>query len=85
MIEPKDRCTGHANKNAEFGRKTPFLDRMGGEVGRAAEEGGVAEGQNAGIAEQKVKGAGEEREAQHLHQEYRIEIEGREDQHEQCR
>ncbi|KTF08313.1 hypothetical protein MGSAQ_000190 [marine sediment metagenome] len=50
---------------------------MGGEIRRAAEERRVAEGEDAGVAEQQVEGAGEEGEAQHLHQEDRVEVEGR--------
>ncbi len=49
---------------------------MGGDIGRAAEEGGMAEGQDAGVAQKKIEGGGEQREAQHLHQEDRIHHEG---------
>jgi hypothetical protein len=41
----------------------------------------VAEGQQAAIAEQKVEGRGEQREAKHVHQEDRVDDE-RADRHE---
>ncbi|EGF47221.1 hypothetical protein AAULR_25856, partial [Lacticaseibacillus rhamnosus MTCC 5462] len=37
----------------------------------------MAEREDAGVAEQQVEGAGEEGEAQHLHQEDRVEVERR--------
>ncbi len=69
----KKRGSCDTDENAEFRRQPPFLHRMGGEIGGAAEEGRVSEGQEAGVTEQQVEGAGKEREAQQLHQEYGIE------------
>src|SRR3546814_2378454 len=71
--QPEKRRAGDADENAQFRRQPPFLHRVGGEIRRAAEERRVAEGEDAGIAEQQVEGAGEEGEAQHLHQEDRSE------------
>ena len=62
-----------AGEDAEVGRHAPYLDGMRGDVGRAAEERGVTERQEADIAEQQVEGAGEQRHAQRLHDEDRIE------------
>ncbi len=49
------------------------------DIGRAADEGGMAERQQPDKADQQVEGAGEEREAQRLHQEHGIEDEGRDE------
>src|SRR3546814_8874842 len=58
---------------------------MGGEIGRPSKEGGMAEGQKPRIAEQQVERACEEREAQDLHQEDRIDEERREQQENDAR
>jgi hypothetical protein len=56
------------------------LDEPAGDVGGEAEEGGMAEGQQAGEAEQQVEGAGEQREAQQLHHEHRVQADDRRQQ-----
>jgi hypothetical protein len=75
--EAKGGCGENAEYEAEFRRNAPDFHRMGRDIGRAAEEGCMAEGQNAGIAQQKVEGRGEQRKAQHLHQEDGVDHEGR--------
>ncbi|MNT24821.1 hypothetical protein D3C72_1603180 [compost metagenome] len=64
---------GRAEQQAEFGGQPPGLHAVARYIGRRAEERRMAERQQAGIAEQQVKGAGEQGEAQHLHQHHRIE------------
>ena len=60
---------GHrdAEQQADLGRHAPHLERVAGRVGGAAEEGGVAERQQAGEAQQQVEGAGEQGIAHDLH------------------
>ena len=53
---------------------------MAGEVAAHAEIGGMAEAEQPDIADQQVEGAGEQREAEQLHQEDGVEHEGRDDQ-----
>ena len=45
---------------------------MSRRIARAAEKRRMAEGQQAGVADQEIEGAGEQREAQGLHQKHRI-------------
>ncbi len=75
--QPQQRRAGDADENPQLRRQPPFLHRMGGEIGRTAEECRMPEGKDAGIAQQQVEGAGEQRETEHLHDEDRIEVEGR--------
>ncbi|MCY1247361.1 hypothetical protein D9M72_606820 [compost metagenome] len=79
IADHKAECCGsqHAKQNANFRRHPPNLDGMGRHIGRTAKEGCMAKGQNAGIAEQQVEGGGKQRKAQHLHQEDRVDHEGR--------
>ena len=51
---------------------SPRPDRVAGEVGGAAEEGGMAKGEQPRIAQKQVEGRGEQRECQKLHQEDRV-------------
>lgn len=70
-----------AGQQAEFGRHVPGLHDMAEEVARRAEEHGVAEAHQPDIAQQEIEGAGEQREAQRRHQEYRIGEPGRGQRH----
>ncbi len=53
------------------------LGDVGRDIGCPAEEHRVAERQQAAIADQQVEGAGEQRKAQRLHQEHRIDLKRR--------
>ena len=53
---------------------------MARHIGRRAEIGGMAEGQEPAGAQQQIEGAGEKCVAKHLREEQRIEEEGRADQ-----
>ena len=68
---------GGRREQAEFRRPAPHACGMGGDVGRGAEKQRVAEGEQAGIADQQVEGGGEQRETQGCREEERIEREGR--------
>ncbi len=72
------------DQDAEFRWYAPLLHRMRREVGRSAEEGCVAKGQKAGIAEQQIKGTGKQREAKHLHDEDGIDEKRRPDHQNQA-
>jgi hypothetical protein len=61
-----------AERDAQLGREAPDLGGVRRHVAGRAQEHRVAEGQQAAEAEQQVEGAGEQREAQHLHQEHRV-------------
>jgi hypothetical protein len=74
---PEQRAEAGTREQPEFGRGADLLAQPAGDVGRTAEERGVAEGQQAGVAEQQIECAGEQREAQDLHQERGID-------HERC-
>ncbi len=74
--EAKGGCGENAEYETEFRRDAPDFHRMGCDIGSAAEEGRMAEGQNAGIAQEKIEGGGEQRKAQHLHQEDGVDHEG---------
>ena len=81
-----DRDIAHddADDGGKGGTGDDADDRIGnhlghdpaGDVAGAAEEGGVAEGEQAGIAEQQVEGAGKQDEAQQLHHEHGVHHEG---------
>ena len=66
-----------AGRIASSGGKPQTLAACAVDVARGAEEHGVAEGQQAAEADQQVEGAGEQREAQRLHQEHRVDDERR--------
>src|SRR5690606_35909433 len=57
----------------------PGLCAIGADIAGKAEIGGMPERQKAGVAEQKVERAGEQRKAHHLHDEARVEHERRDD------
>ena len=57
----------------ELRRQPPDLGGVRRRRSAQAEERGVAEGEQPDIADQQVEGAGKQREAQHLHQEHRVE------------
>ena len=67
--KPRTAAASRAGEDRELGREAPDLGGVAGDVAGRAEEGGVAEGEQADIADQEVERAGEEREAQHVHQE----------------
>ena len=67
---PKPAAVSDAEQDAELRRQPPDLDRVRRDIGRRAEERGVAERQQPDIADQQVEGAGEQREAQRLGQEH---------------
>ena len=69
------RSSAGAGQQAQQCRQLPDLQRVARDVARGAEEYGVPEGQQPGIAEQQVERAGEKREAQHLHHQHRIDEE----------
>jgi len=69
----------HADDDADLGGDAPHLQRMGRGVAGGAEEHGMAERQQAAIADQEVERAGEQRKAQRLHHEVRIEARQRHD------
>jgi hypothetical protein len=68
-----------AEQDRELGRQAPDLGGMARGVPGHAEEHRVAEGEEADIADQEVEGGGEEGEAERLHQEDRIDDEGRDE------
>ena len=70
--QPEQGGNRGACQNAQFRRKGHHLDRMPSDVSRHAQKRRVAERQKAGIAKQQIEGAGEQREAEALHQEYRV-------------
>ena len=49
-----------------------YLDRVAGDIAGGAEEHGVAERQQSAVADQQIERAGEQRKAQRLHDEVRI-------------
>src|SRR6266851_2762521 len=73
--ETEQRRRRRAEEDREFRRQAPDLGAVRGEVAGGAEERSVAEGEQPDIANQEVEGAGEEREAQRLHQEDGVEHE----------
>ncbi len=73
----KEGRSGGPGEKAEFGRETPYFDGVSRDVSGAAEEGRMAERQQPDIADQQVEGAGEQRKAQRLHNEDRVQDERR--------
>ena len=63
---------GDAAEDRQHRIETPDLRGVGADIARHAEEHRVAERQQADIADQQIEGAGEQRDAQHLHDEERI-------------
>ena len=74
---PIAAATDVPSEDAGKRRQAPEFHGIGGDIGGPAEERRVAERRHADIADEQVEGAGEEREAQRLHQENWIEHEGR--------
>ena len=76
-----ERCGRRgACQDRELGRPPPDLGRVRRDVPGGPEEDGVAEGQEPDVSDQETEGAGEEVEAEGLHEEERIDEERR--QHE---
>jgi hypothetical protein len=70
--QPEQRRADDAGQDAQLRRPALRLDEPARDVAGEAEERGMAEGQQAGEPEQQVEGAGEQREAQQLHHEDRV-------------
>lgn len=70
--EAKQRPGRHARNDADFRREPQIAHHITGDVACAAKERGMAERQQTRKAEQQVERTSEQREAQHLHDEYRI-------------
>ena len=68
---------GDTGQQAEFGCEIPGLHDMAVAIACNAEEHCMAEAHQAGIAQQQIEGAGEQRKAERRHQEYRIGKPGR--------
>ena len=75
--EAEHRGGRGAGEDREFRREAPGLGGIGGQIARPAEIERMAERQQPDIADQQVEGAGEQRKAQRLHQEQRIDEERR--------
>jgi hypothetical protein len=76
---PEDPAEGRRHRatgqDRELGREAVRLAQPRAYIGCRTEERRVAEREQAGKAEQEVEGAREQREAQHLHQEGRVQDE----------
>ena len=71
--QPQQRRGQRAGEDAQLGAQPAVrAQHVTGDVAATGEERRVAEGQQPGIAEQQVEGAGEQGEAQQLHQEHRV-------------
>jgi len=70
-------------EDRELRRRAPHLGRVRRDIAGAAEEHRVPERQQAAEADQQVEGAGEQGEAQQLHQEHGVAHEGRHQQGQQ--
>jgi hypothetical protein len=82
VTAPEARCRGRAREDRELGREPPDLGGVRAHVARRAEEHRVSEREQAAEPDQQVEGAREQREAQRLHEEHRIDAhEGRDRQH----
>ncbi len=75
---------GGTGENSEFGRNAPDLEGVRRDVAGGAEKHRMAERQQPAIADQQVEGAGQQRKAERLHHEERIDPGERHDQ-QQCR
>jgi len=66
---PAERGGGHgAGEDAQFGAHPDIPQHVAAYVAGQAEKGGMAEGQQAGEAQQQIECGGEQAEAQNLHQ-----------------
>src|SRR5229473_1083509 len=72
-----ERCT---EKDRQFRRQPPHLRGMGRRVSRRAEEQGVAERKQTYVADEQIEGASEQRKTERLHQNDRVDDEGRGDE-----
>ncbi|MNQ28018.1 hypothetical protein D3C85_412870 [compost metagenome] len=71
--QPEQPGGRRAGEDAQLGGQPRVLaEQVAGDVAAAGEERRVAERQQSGEAQQQVEGAGEQREAQQLHQEHRV-------------
>ncbi len=75
--QAQQRAAGRAEQQPDLGREPPDLDRMAGDIGRAPQEGRMAERQKPRVAQQQVEGRSEQCEAQQLHHEHGIGAEER--------
>src|SRR5204863_3869710 len=66
--------------DGELRRQAPHLRRVRGDITRRPEKGRVAEREKAHVADEQIEGAREEREAQGLHEKYRVDEERRGDE-----
>ena len=73
--EPEQRRGRGAEQDGQLGRPAPHLGRVRGDVAGRAQVRGVAEREQARVADQQVEGAREEGEAERLHQEDRVDHE----------
>ena len=73
--DAQQRRGRRAQQDRELRRQAPDLRGVRADVAGHAEEHRMAERQQADEADQQVERAGEQREAQHLHQEHRIDAE----------
>ncbi len=71
--QPHQRAHRQAGEQRQFRRQRPGLDAVAGHIAADAEKGGVAQGRQAGVAEQQMKRAGEQRVAKNLGAEHRVE------------
>ncbi len=78
-ISPSTADTGDAAEDREFGIEPPDFRRVRADIARHAQEHRVAEREQADIADQQIERAGEQRDAQHLHDEEGIGDERRDD------
>jgi hypothetical protein len=70
----------HAAQNAQRRVQAPDLDGLGRDIARGAKEHRVAEGQQTAVADQQIERGREQREAEDLDQELRVEHERRDQQ-----
>ena len=77
--QPEHGRAGDAGEDRQLGIEPPDLRRVRADIARHAQEHRVAERQQPDIADQQIERAGEQRDAQHLHDEERIGDERRDD------
>src|SRR3979411_868550 len=69
---PKPSGASGANQNSKLRRKAPDLQRMRGDVARRPQKHRMTERQQSAVTDQQVEGAGQQRKAQRLHHEERV-------------
>src|SRR5216684_7190094 len=77
---PDRRGERGTEKDRQFRRQSPHLRGMGRRVSRRAEEQGVAERKQTYVADEQIEGASEQRKTERLHQNDRVDDEGRGDE-----